>query len=233
MADDTWLWAAGSLVLWLISATLACVVGLVFAAGTRHRLTRPLAAAGIHVTRGVPTSLLVVAIGMVCLRLPGVSWLPTIFPGTSNAFQFCAWGVAIALALGSSGHIAVIYLTAWESVGTRRLEQARVLGLTNRHQVVVVGREVAPLVLGALGPRLVHHLHNTAFAALFPVTELFGGVVEMANETFRVAEAAAIGAVVYIVISQGIWLATRALESRLRAPGSRETARPVEIGVPA
>jgi ABC-type amino acid transport system permease subunit len=89
------------------------------------------------------------------------------------------------------------------------------------------------LVLGALGPRLVHHLHNTGFAALFPVTELFGGVVEMANETFEVSQAAAFGALIYIAMSQGIWLLTRALETRLRPPGPARTGHVVEVRIPA
>jgi ABC-type amino acid transport system permease subunit len=225
MADSVLLWAAGSLTLWITSAFLACSLGVIMAAGSRYRFTRVVASAAINVTRGVPTSLLVVAIGMLCLRVPAIPWLPEIFPGTSQPFQFCAWGITTALALGSSGHIAVIYLTAWNSVGSRLMDQARVLGLPIRVQASVIGREAAPLVVGALGPRLVHHLHNTAFAALFPVTELFGGVVETANETFQVAEAVAVGALVYIVMSQAVWVGSRALEARLRPPRARAADR--------
>jgi ABC-type amino acid transport system permease subunit len=124
----------------------------------------------------------------------------------------------IALGLGSSGHIAIICLTAWNSAGVRRLEQAQVMGLSPYGKVRVVGREVLPLVLGPLGARLV--LHNTGFAALFPVAEVLGGVVEASNETFAVAKFAALGAVAYIAMSQAIWTTTRTLEARLRAPGS-------------
>ncbi|MGH3929584.1 MAG: hypothetical protein ACRDTF_06365 [Pseudonocardiaceae bacterium] len=220
MHADIGLWITGSVLLWILSAGLAMALALLIAAGTNSswRAIRLAAAAGMHLTRGVPTGLLVIIFGLGCMRIPAAPALPVVFPGTSQQFQLVAWGIVVALGLGSSGHIAVIYLTAWHSAGIRRLDQARVMGLSPYLQVRVVGREVLPLVLGPLGARLVHHLHNTGFAALFPVVELFGGVVEASNETFAVARFAAVGAVIYIVLSQAIWGTTRALERRLRAP---------------
>ena len=233
MHPDTGLWAAGSVLLWVMSAVLSMGLALLMAAGTRSRwlLCRTLTTVAVHATRGVPTSLLVIVFGLASMRLPGGSELPVVFPGTSPQFQLVAWAIVIALGLGSSGHIAVICLAAWDSVGVRRLDQAQVMGLTQWGRVRVVGREVLPLVLGPLGSRLVHHLHNTGFAALFPVVEVLGGVIEASNETFAVAKFAALGAVVYIVMSQAIWMTTRALESRLRAPGSSTRAEQAEVSL--
>lgn len=233
MSDEAWTWASGSLSLWAFSAALAVALGFLYALGTGHKASRPLASAAIHLTRGIPTSLLVVFGGMACLRVPNPPRLPVIFPGTSPEFQFCAWGIVLALALGSSGHLAVIFRTAWESGGRRHLEQARVLGLTTRGQLQLAGREVLPQAIGATGPRLVHHLHNTAFAALFPVVDAFGGVVEQANETFEVGRAVALGAVIYIVMSQTIWLMTRALESWLRPPVPTQERHKERVGAAA
>lgn len=218
MHADIGLWIAGSLLLWALSAGLAMSMALLIAAGTRsrHRVFRLAAGSAMHLTRGVPTSLLVIVFGLACMRVRDAPALPVVFPGTSPHFQLVAWGIVAALGVGSSGHIAVIYLTAWRSAGSSRLEQARVMGFSPFHQVRVVGREILPLVLGPLGARLVHHLHNTGFAALFPVVEVFGGIVQATNETFAVVKFAAVGAVIYIVLSQAIWMSTRALETRLR-----------------
>lgn len=220
MYAEIGLWISGSLLLWVLSAGLAMSAALLIAVGThsRHRAFRLAATAAMHVTRGVPTSLLVIVFGLACMRIRDAPAIPVVFPGTSPQFQLVAWGIVVALGVGSAGHIAVIYLTAWQSVGSKRLEQARVMGLSPSQQIRVVGREVLPLVLGPLGARLVHHLHNTGFAALFPVVEIFGGVVEASNETFAVAHYAGIGAVIYIVLSQAIWISTRLLEARLRPP---------------
>lgn len=231
MHADIGLWAAGSVLLWGLSAGLSIALALLMAAGGRSRwfFCRVVSAVAVHITRGVPTSLLVIVFGLMSMRLSGGSHLPVVFPGTSPQFQLVAWAIVIALGLGSSGHIAVICLTAWSSAGVRRLDQAEVMGLSPYGKVRVVGREVLPLVLGPLGARLVHHLHNTGFAALFPVAEVLGGVVEASNETFAVAKFAALGAVAYIVMSQAIWMTTRTLEARLRAPGSSTPAGYVEV----
>lgn len=76
-------------------------------------------------------------------------------------------------------------------------------------------RESAPIALAPTGSRLVHHLHNTAFAALFPVTDVFGYVQGQANATFEVFDYALLGCVVYIVLSALIWTLFRSAEASL------------------
>ena len=71
---------------------------------------------------------------------------------------------------------------------------------------------------------MVHHLHNTAFAALFPVTDLFGFVQGLSSSTFRVFEFIALGCVVYVALSGAIWLASRALEAAFVPPSARRDA---------
>jgi ABC-type amino acid transport system permease subunit len=195
----------GTLVLWTFSAALAILLGLVLAAGSisSHRPVRALARSVINLTRGVPTVLLVIVAGFGMLRIPSAGELPVVFPGTLASFQHVAWGVLLALALGSSGHLAEIFRAARAGLGEARLAQA----------------------LPPTGARLVHHLHNTAFAALLPVTDLFGFIEGQVNATFRVVDYLLLGCAAYMALSGLIWLGVRGLEALLL---HRVTKQPVK-----
>jgi ABC-type arginine/histidine transport system permease subunit len=220
----------GTIVLWATSGALACLLGVFMTGGSlsAHRQLRLLARAAVNLTRGVPTSLFVVSAGILMIRLPTASQVPGLFPGTPAGFQHVALGVMVALALGSAGHLAEIFRTARASLGRARLEQARAFGLSRLGRAALLARESAAVALPATGTRLVHHLHNTAFAALFPVTELFGFVQQQASTTFRVAHFALVGVAVYVVLSGLIWLFFRVLEASLLHRVVRPTnARPL------
>lgn len=220
-------YVAATCVLWALSGGLAIGAGLGLAAGSvSPRLPwRTFSGAAITLTRGVPTSLLVVTAGIISIRIPPQRWLPDPFPGTATGSAPVAWAVLIALALGSTGHLAVIFRTAYTGLGRARLDQSAVLGLGARRRIVMLGREAAATAVPPTGARLVHHLHNTAFAALFPVTELFGWIENNANATFDVVRYATAGAAVYVVLSGLIWAAFRVLELWLDRSGALPPAR--------
>ena len=219
----------GTIVLWVMSGAMAMALGLLMCVGSLspYAGVRLAFRAGVNITRGVPTSLLVIAAGMGMLRLPYIPTLPTLFPGTPSAFQHVAWGVMLALALGSAGHLAEIFCAAYAALGRARLEQAPVLGFSRFGQLLVLAHEAAAIAIPPTGARLVHHLHNTAFAALFPITELFGTVQGLANATFRVFQLTAIGSLIYIALSSCLWLLARLIEA---APGLSVTT--IAEGVP-
>lgn len=218
MLEATLTAVAGTAVLWLVSATGACALGVVLAGGSLSR-RRPLwllTRTAVNVTRGVPTSILVVAGGIFALRFTGPLTLPPLFPGTHPAFQHVAWMLALALTLGSAGHLAEIFRAAYEALGRTRREELTLLGLPRWRHIQVIASESALTALPAAGSRLVHHLHNTAFAALFPVVELFGLLLAEAYTTFRVVEVALAGTGVYIAMSGVIWGGFKAAETALR-----------------
>jgi ABC-type arginine/histidine transport system permease subunit len=169
----------------------------------------------------VPTSLFVIAAGIGMMRLSSAPGLPVIYPGTSTAFQHVAWGVVFALALGSAGHLAEIFRAAHSTLGQFRLEEATVLGLSRFDRSRLLMRECAAVALPPTGARLVHHLHNTAFAALFPVADLFGYVEGQASATFRVLDFVLLGCLIYVILSGLTWLLVRALEAALSPPTAK------------
>ncbi len=227
LSQDLWLGTAGTVVLWAISGALAILLGLLMSAGSLsgHRLWRLAARAGVNFTRGVPTSLFVIAAGIGMMRLARAPELPTFYPGTPAAFQHVAWGIVFALALGSAGHLAEIFRAARLALGRYRLEQATVLGLSRLGRAALLARECAAIALPPTGARLVHHLHNTAFAALFPVTDLFGHVLAESSATFRVFYFALVGCAIYVILAGLIWLLVRILEAALVPPAAEPRKR--------
>ncbi len=226
LSADVWLGIAGTLVLWALSGTLAVGIGLILAGGSLSdgRFVRLLARASVNLTRGIPTSLFVIAAGIGTMHLVSVSDLPIVFPGTTAAFQQLAWAIMLALALGSAGHLAEIFLAARAALGRPRLEQAAVLGLSRLRHAAIMARESASIALPPTGTRLIHHLHNTAFAALFPVADLFGAIEGQASATFRVFHFALLGCAIYAALSGLTWLLFRFLEAAF-APPSAQRAR--------
>ena len=209
--------------MWASSGALAVLVGLILAAGSLSlsRSLRLLARTGVNLTRGIPTSLFVIAAGIGAMHLVSVSDLPVVFPGTTAAFQHLAWAIMLALALGSAGHLAEIFLAARSALGRPRLEQAAVLGLSPLRHAAVIARECAAIALPPTGTRLIHHLHNTAFAALFPVADLFGAIEGQASATFRIFHFALLGCAIYAVLSGLTWLLFRVLEAAFAPPVAR------------
>jgi ABC-type amino acid transport system permease subunit len=208
---------AGSLVLWAVSAVLAVTFafGLAAASASGTRAVHLIARATVNVTRGIPTVLWVIVAGIAALRLPWLGNLPVVFPGTVEPFQRVAWLVAGGLAVSSAGHLAEVFRGSLVAIGRVRVEQAQVMGLSPIAKGALLGREAAAVALPPTAARLVHHLHNTAFAAFFPVTELFGYVQAGANRTFRVGAYAALGCLLYIALSGLIWIIARAAETAL------------------
>jgi ABC-type amino acid transport system permease subunit len=171
-----------------------------------------LARLSVNLTRGIPTSLFVIAAGIGTMHFAVVD-LPIVFPGTTPAFQQLAWAIMFALAFGSAGHLSEIFGAARDALGQGRLDQATVLGLSRLRPAALIMRECAAIALAPTGTRLIHHLHNTAFAALFPVADLFGAIEEQANATFQVFHFAVLGCAFYAILSAFIWLAFRWLEA--------------------
>jgi ABC-type arginine/histidine transport system permease subunit len=207
-------------VLWSVSGTLALATAMVLARGleSQHRFAQAMAYGATFLSRSIPASLYVLAAGISSLR--ALSWIkvPNIFFGTVPIFQPVAFAVCLALAFSSSGHIAVIIQSSWRALPGATREQLAILdlGLFDRARLAL--SECAHSMLPPLSARLVHHLHNTAFAALFPVADLFGAIQGAADTSARVFLFVSLGAGAYACLSFAIWIALRAAESALVTP---------------
>lgn len=221
-------YVAATVVLWATSAVLALALAVLLASGGRsgRRSVRLVAGSLTTLTRGIPTSLLVIGAGTFAMDSTPPGWLPNLFPGTPDGMALVAWAIVAALAFGSAGHLGVILRSAYEALGEHWHEQVRTMGSPIRMKLALVVREVIPAGLPPVGARLVHHLHNTAFAALFPVADLFGWVQLQANTTFEVTHYALVGAVGYVILSGVIWAICRLIEARIAGDRRARRQRP-------
>ena len=224
MTTDVWLAISGTTVIWFCSACLAVMAGILLAAASLSNsiLLRTFAYTVLNVSRGVPTSILVIGIGLASIRLGSPVIALPIFPGTPSGLQHVAWAVVIGLSLGSVGHLAAIFRTAALTLSRSHWDQARVVGLSTLGRVRLIGWECLPVAIPPLGSRMVHHLHNTAFAAFFPVLDLFGVIHSLASSSYRVLHFALLGTAAYIAMSFLIWLLFFGLERHLLSERSTE-----------
>jgi ABC-type amino acid transport system permease subunit len=228
------IYVAATCVLWALSGGLAVATGLAAAVGSASTkaVWRRLSGAAITLSRGLPTSLLVLAAGVISIRIPPRSWVPDPFPGTPSQSAPVAWAVMVALAVGSAGHFAVIFRAAYATLGRARTEQAVVLGMPPVRRLWLLSRESALAAIPPTSARLVHHLHNTAFAALFPVADLFGWIENGANATFDITRYVVAGGAAYVLLSGLIWAGFKGLEVRLgrhMAPARAGARLPVTV----
>jgi ABC-type amino acid transport system permease subunit len=216
----------------VVSGLFALVLGVALAAGgtSRHLWIRGVSWSVINIARGIPTSVVVVGVGVVGIQFTAPRALPVLFPGTVPEFQHVALLIAAAIAIGSAGHLAVIFIASRGTVGRYRLFQTRVMGLSWARRTALLFQESARAAMPATGARMVHHLHNTAFAALFPVFELFGLVQARITSTFLVWEYLLLGAAIYVALSGVIWLFARFLEQWLGGDIRRAARRVAREG---
>lgn len=207
-----------TLTLWAASAALSIVLALVLVQGINSPLrpVRLVSVALINTTRGIPTSVLVIAAGMLAMGSGAGLPLPAIFVGTIAPFQHIAWAIVFGLALGSSGHLAMIFQAAYGALDSGRRDQLQLLAHHPLRKLGILLREVLGLVLPPTGTRLIHHLHNTAFASLFPVADLFGLIRGQSEASAQVFLFTTVGALGYAGLSLAIWAAVRGLERALR-----------------
>jgi ABC-type amino acid transport system permease subunit len=208
---------ASTVVLWVVSGLCALAWGVALAAGgtSRYFWLRNGSWLAINVARGIPTSIVVIGVGVVGLRLAAPDTLPSLFPGTLPEFQHIAFLIALAVALGTAGHLAAIFIASRKTLGVPTVAQAKIMGMSLARRTRLLFRESARAAMPATGARMVHHLHNTAFAAFFPVFELFGLLQERITLTFWVWEYLLLGAVLYVGLSGLIWLGALGLEKWL------------------
>lgn len=217
----------GTVMVWCVSAVLALIAGFVLAIGLENKnwFIKTATAWIVNLSRGVPTSIYVILGGLLVMKGASDISLPAIFPGTVEGFEPIAWAITFALAFGSSGHLAEIFVASYASLGRAKLEQMDSTGFSLCQKLLLIVRECACTAFPPVSTRMIHHLHNTAFASLFPIVELFGSIQTSASTSFKVFEITLVGCLMYIILSGCIWAVFRFSETALTPqkikPGTR------------
>jgi ABC-type amino acid transport system permease subunit len=207
--------------------SLAIAIGYLLALQLRVVWVSMAVTSLIEVSRGVPTVVFVLLMGNLGMAQQ-FGWLEIdgLLPGVSPGFTSTAVFVILGLAFSSSGHLARLIGAALATVPDDVATYARTLRLRPVPHLALLLRECAPALVGPVAARLTHHLHNTAFIALFPIADIFATMRRNVTETAMVIEHLAIAATAFLMIGFGISALAAAVERTLTGRG-RRVARPI------
>lgn len=218
--------------LWVsvVSFLLAVVLGLAIALArvSRFRLLREAATFYIEIVRGIPVLVLLFYIAFVGAPQLVLLWNwffePLIAPGwlpAANVRDFdMAWRAVAALAISYAAFVAEIFRAGIESVPRGQVEAARSLGLRPyriyRHVILPQAlRNAVP----PLGNDLVALIKDSALVSALGVQDITQLGKVYSSSTFLFFETYNVVAFLYLVMTVGLSLIVRGLESRLKKSG--------------
>lgn len=186
-----------------ISAVLALGMATVFCAASRSPwlIVRAVSCILLEVSRGVPTVVFVIVLGNVGMARE-FAWLgiEDVLPGVSWGFSVPAYFIIVGLAFSSSGHLSRIMEAALSTIPQDTARMIQTLKPSQMRVCWLMFMEAAPALIPPVCARLVHHLHNTAFIALFPITGIFAAMRTGVIETALVLEYIAVATVLFILL---------------------------------
>ncbi|HET7718099.1 MAG TPA: amino acid ABC transporter permease [Bauldia sp.] len=215
--------------LWVSIAAfaLATLLGLVVALGrlSRHRVFREFATFYIEVVRGIPVLVLLFYVAFVgapqlvfiwnfVFAVPiDEGWLPE---ASVRDFDM-TWRAIVALMISYSAFIAEIFRAGIEAVPRGQVEAAESLGLRHRQVMrLVVLPQAIRVVIPPLGNDFVAMIKDSALVSALGVQDITQLGKVYSASTFLFFETYNVVAYLYLVMTIGLSLLVRGLESRLR-----------------
>lgn len=198
--------------------------------GVPMTLAVTAAAFGLGMVGGVPLllmrqsrRLLVRAPAMFVIDLiravPPIAWLFLIYYGLAQQGLHLGSFLAAAAGLGlfSSAHMSEIYRSGLLAVGRGQWEAARAVGLSEwRVLADVVAPQALRVVIPPSASYAINLLKDSAVASVIGVSEIAFQANAQAQATFRGLTVFALAALVYIVLSVPLAIASRVMDRRLQ-----------------
>ena len=208
-----------TLVFFGLSATLSLMLAVLFCFATRarHRGIRAASQVLIEISRGVPTVVFVLLMGNLGMSQAfAVLEVDGLLPGTPPGFSATAVFVIIGLAYSSAGHLSKIIDASLSTVDSDVLAYIATLKPTATLLAWLLFVEAAPALIQPLSARLTHHLHNTAFISLFPITGLFAAMRQGVDETAQVGEYVIVATALFVLLGGLISLLGKGVQSSVK-----------------
>ena len=188
----------------------------------------------VEVIRGVPILVLLFWIAFAGVPAFVAGWNMLAAPlqdaGYVGALQVrdvsLLWRAIIALTIGYSSFIAEIFRAGIQSVDAGQIEAAKALGLGRyrrfRH---IVWPQAFRTILPAYGNDFISMVKDLSLVSVLGVADVTQMAKVYAAGSFRFFETYSIVAYIYLVLTIGLSLALRTLETRLRKDSWNEHAR--------
>ncbi|WP_407330342.1 ABC transporter permease subunit [Enterovibrio sp. 27052020O] len=203
----------------VFSAALSLFFAVIYVlCGRSHfHFLRVVSGVLIEVSRGVPTVVFVLLMGNLGLS-PYFSVLDMegVIPGVSWGFSVAAIFIIVGLAFSSSGHLAKIIEAAISTIKQDTIEYMETLQLGTWVKIKLVFIECAPALVPTVSARLVHHLHNTAFISMFPITGIFAAMRTGVVETALVIPYLVFATILFVLLGSGVHIIGNLFAKRLR-----------------
>jgi polar amino acid transport system permease protein len=215
--------------LWVTLVAFACALAVGFLVAMARtsplRVLRELATFYIEIVRGIPMLValfyvafvgapwLVAAVNWVGQPLIDLGWMP---PLSIRTLDF-TWRAILALTVCYSAFIAEILRGGIEGVDIGQVEAAKALGL-KRWPIFrrVVGPQALRIVLPPLGNDFVSMIKDSALVSALGVQDITQLGKVYSSGTFKFFETYNVVAFLYLVMTIGLSLLVKLLESRLR-----------------
>ena len=229
----------------LVAFTLAMLFGLGLALlGLSDFLVlRQLARFYIEIVRGIPMLVLLAYIAFVgtpaFVAIYNVITSPLISTGWTNPLVVrdvpFIWRTIIALMIGYSSFIAEIFRAGIQAVDQGQIEAAKALGLSRfqRFRLVVFPQAIR-VILPPLSNDFIAMVKDSSLVSVLGVADISQLAKLYYSANFRYFETLSILAFIYLLLTIGLSLLLRQLESwmRRRSGADRSAFRPLSVGQP-
>jgi len=211
----------------LVAFVLAALLGLAVALGraSRFRLIREIATFYVEIVRGIPMLVLLFYIAFVGAPQIVTAW-NTVFARAIDAGLFpslnvrdfdMTWRAIVALMIGYSAFLAEIFRAGIEAVPLGQSEAALTLGLSRRQTfALVVLPQAIRIVIPPLGNDFVAMVKDSALVSSLGVQDITQLGKVYSASTFLFFETYNVVAFLYLVMTVGLSLIVRAVESHLK-----------------
>lgn len=194
-----------TIVISIVSMSLAMVVGLLVAMMARSRflVVRLLAGVYIWILRGTPLLVQLVLLYMGFAAAGLFSFETVTVAGISVAGAVQA--AIVAMTLNESAYVAEIVRSGLETIPKGQLEASRILGMSTTATMrwVVLPQAIRTMV-PPLGNTFNQLMKNTSILSVIGVSELFLMTQSISSATFRTFEIFIVAALYYLLLTT-IW----------------------------
>ncbi len=207
----------------LVAFAMAMLAGLLLALGSMSRflLIRQVTRFYVEIIRGVPMMVLLLYVAFVLAPalVTAWNWLTSLLglePARTRDFSLM-WRAIIALTIGYSAFLSEVFRAGLQSIDPGQIEAAESLGLNGwqrfRH---IVFPQAIRTIMPPLGNDFVAMIKDSSLVSVLGVYDITQAGKITAAGNFRYFETYNVVALIYLIMTVGLSLLLRRLETRMR-----------------
>jgi len=202
----------------------ASLIGLVLAVGSlsRYLVFRQISRFYIEIVRGIPILVMLIYVSFVGapMLVAAINWAiePLGFDPMRTRDLSLFWRAVIALTIGYSAFIAEVFRAGIQSVDVGQIEAAKALGLNGwqRFKKIIFPQAIRT-ILPPLGNDFIALIKDSSLVSVLGVADIAQLGKIYAAGSYKYLETYNIVAYIYLIMTLGLSLLLRRLETKMRA----------------